>query len=167
MLDRELGSELELADRFPFYGIRPAIFPLGGDVQVADGQLSARSLSASFGPELQQINRACPIVSGLTFWFDRGEDFFRWPELVYDRFFYVAVFADGDLVGYCMAGLTLIASGQPGCCGPGHLEVGTLALGGAGPMPSGALCYSRVALTRRRAGAQTQLGLVLDGIPGL
>jgi hypothetical protein len=26
MLDRELGSELELADRFPFYGIRPAIF---------------------------------------------------------------------------------------------------------------------------------------------
>ena len=167
MLDRELGSELELADRFPFYGIRPAIFPLGGDVQVADGQLSARSLSASFGPELQEINRACPIVSGLTFWFDRGEDFFRWPELVYDRFFYVAVFADGDLVGYCMAGLTLIASGQPGCCGPGHLEVGTLALGGAGPMPSGALCYSRVALTRRRAGAQTQLGLVLDGIPGL
>jgi hypothetical protein len=106
MLDRELGSELELADRFPFYGIRPAIFPLGGDVQVADGQLSARSLSASFGPELQEINRACPIVSGLTFWFDRGEDFFRWPELVYDRFFYVGVFADGDLVGYCMAGLT-------------------------------------------------------------
>ena len=24
--DRELGAELELADRFPFYGIRPAIF---------------------------------------------------------------------------------------------------------------------------------------------
>ena len=26
VLDRELGGELELADRFPFYGIRPAIF---------------------------------------------------------------------------------------------------------------------------------------------
>ena len=25
MLDRELGDELELADRFPFYGIRPTI----------------------------------------------------------------------------------------------------------------------------------------------
>jgi len=63
-------------------------------------------LNASYGPDLQEINRACPIVSDLTFWFDRGEDFFRWPELVYDRFFYVGVFAGGDLVGYCMAGLT-------------------------------------------------------------
>jgi len=26
VLDQELGGELELADRFPFYGIRPAIF---------------------------------------------------------------------------------------------------------------------------------------------
>jgi hypothetical protein len=26
VLDRELGGELALADRFPFYGIRPAIF---------------------------------------------------------------------------------------------------------------------------------------------
>jgi hypothetical protein len=78
----------------------------GGKVQVGGGQLSARVLDASYGPELQEINRACPIVSGLTFWFDRGDDFFRWPGLVYDRFFYVGVFSDGDLVGYCMAGLT-------------------------------------------------------------
>ena len=76
------------------------------------GQLSARLLNASYGPELQEINRACPIVSDLTFWFDRGEDFFRWPELVYDRFFYVGVFAGGDLVGYCMAGLTRAWTGR-------------------------------------------------------
>ena len=75
-------------------------------------QLSARLLNASYGPELQEINRACPIVSDLTFWFDRGEDFFRWPELVYDRFFYVGVFAGGDLVGYCMAGLTRAWTGR-------------------------------------------------------
>ena len=76
------------------------------------GQLSARLLDASYGPELQEINRACPIVSGLTFWFDRGEDFFRWPGLVYDRFFYVGIFAGGDLVGYCMAGLTRAWTGR-------------------------------------------------------
>ena len=70
------------------------------------GQLSARLLNASYGPDLQEINRACPVVSDFTFWFDRGEDFFRWPELVYDRFFYVGVFSGGELVGYCMAGLT-------------------------------------------------------------
>ena len=76
------------------------------------GQLSARLLNASYGPDLQEINRACPIVSDITFWFDRGEDFFRWPELVYDRFFYVGVFAGGDLVGYCMVGLTRAWTGR-------------------------------------------------------
>ena len=86
---------------------------------MAGGQLSARLLDASYGPLLQEINRACPIVSGLTFWFDRGEDFFRWPELVYDRFFYVGVFADGSLVGYSMAGLTRAWTGQ----GTGWLAV--------------------------------------------
>ncbi len=79
---------------------------------MAGGQLSARLLNASHGPELQEINRACPIVSDLTFWFDRGDDFFRWPELVYDRFFYVGVFAGGDLVGYCMVGLTRAWTGR-------------------------------------------------------
>jgi Acetyltransferase (GNAT) domain len=79
---------------------------------VAGGQLSARLLDASYGPVLQEINRACPIVSRLTFWFDRGEDFFRWPELVYDRFFYVGIFAGDDLVGYCMAGLTRAWTGR-------------------------------------------------------
>ena len=76
------------------------------------GRLSARVLDASHGPRLHEINRACPIVSGLTFWFDRGEDFFRWPGLVYDEFFYVGAFAGGDLVGYCMAGLTRAWTGR-------------------------------------------------------
>ena len=76
------------------------------------GRLSARLLNASYGPDLQEINRACPIVSDLTFWFDRGDNFFRWPELVYDRFFYVGVFAGGDLVGYCMVGLTRAWTGR-------------------------------------------------------
>lgn len=79
---------------------------------MAGGQLSARLLNASYGPDPQEINRACPIVSGLTFWFDRGEDFFRWPGLVYGRFFYVGIFAGGDLSGYCMAGLTRAWTGQ-------------------------------------------------------
>jgi hypothetical protein len=79
---------------------------------VAGGRLSARLLDASYGPDLQEINRACPVVSDLTFWFDRGEDFFRWPGLVYDRFFYVGVFAGDDLVGYCMAGLTRAWTGR-------------------------------------------------------
>ena len=79
---------------------------------MAGGQPSARLLDASYGPQLQEINRASPVVSDFTFWFDRGEDFFRWPELVYDRFFYVGVFADGDLVGYCMAGLTRAWTGR-------------------------------------------------------
>jgi hypothetical protein len=86
---------------------------------VTGGQLSARVLNASFGPQLREINRASPIVSGLTFWFDRGEDFFRWPELVYDRFIYVGVFAGGSLVGYCMAGLTRAWTGR----GLGRLAV--------------------------------------------
>ncbi len=76
------------------------------------GQLSAKLLDASYGPQLQEINRACPVVSDFTFWFDRGDDFFRWPGLVYDRFFYVGVFAGGDLVGYCMAGLTRAWTGR-------------------------------------------------------
>jgi hypothetical protein len=79
---------------------------------VAGAQLSARLLDASYGPQLQAINRSCPVISGFTFWFDRGEDFFRWPELVYDRFFYVGVFAGSDLVGYCMAGLTRAWTGR-------------------------------------------------------
>lgn len=83
-----------------------------GEGQLGGGQLSARVLDASHGPRLQEINRACPIISGLTFWFDRGEDFFRWPELVYDRFIYVGVFAGRDLVGYCMTGLTRAWTGR-------------------------------------------------------
>ena len=44
---------------------------------MAGGQLSARLLDASYGPDLQEINGACPIVSGLTFWYDRGQGAFR------------------------------------------------------------------------------------------
>ena len=62
-------------------------------------------LDASHGQAMLGINRACPIVSDLTFFFDRGDDFFRWPSSVYERFFYAGVFHDDRLVGYCMVGL--------------------------------------------------------------
>ncbi len=57
------------------------------------------------------INRACPIVSDLTFYFDRGEDFFRWPSLVYERFYYAGLFVSDRLVGYLMVGLVRVWTG--------------------------------------------------------
>ena len=76
------------------------------------GSVRVALLDASHGPAMLAINRACPIVSDLTFFFDRGEDFFRWPSLVYERFFYAGVFHDDRLVGYCMVGLVRAWTGQ-------------------------------------------------------
>jgi hypothetical protein len=69
-------------------------------------------LDASHGPAMLAINRACPIVSDLTFFFDRGDNFFRWPSLVYERFLYAGIFHDDQLVGYCMVGLLRAWTGQ-------------------------------------------------------
>jgi len=69
------------------------------------GTARVELLDASHGQAMLAINRACPIVSDLTFFFDRGDDFFRWPSSVYERFFYAGIFHDDRLVGYCMVGL--------------------------------------------------------------
>lgn len=74
--------------------------------------LIARPLASSQGQAMLAINEACPIVSDLTFVFDRGADFSRWPSLVYDRFWYAGVFADGRLVGYCLVGLVPAWTGR-------------------------------------------------------
>lgn len=74
--------------------------------------LNARLLTASHGPAMLAINEACPIVADLTFVFDRGTDFFGWPSLVYDRFWYAGVFAGDRLVGYCLVGLVQVWTGR-------------------------------------------------------
>lgn len=76
------------------------------------GTARVELLDASHGQAMLAINRACPIVSDLTFFFDRGEDFFRWPSSVYERFFYAGVFHNDRLVGYCMVGLLRAWTGQ-------------------------------------------------------
>lgn len=63
-----------------------------------------RDVRREEGPALSAINRACPIVADFTILFDRGEDFFAWPDALYDRHHYVGVEASGALVGYCMVG---------------------------------------------------------------
>lgn len=72
---------------------------------MAASSVRVELLDASYGPEMLAINRACPIVSDLTFYFDRGADFFRWPSLVYERFYYAGLFVSDRLAGYLMVGL--------------------------------------------------------------
>ena len=76
------------------------------------GEVRVELLDASHGRAMLAINRACPIVSDLTFFFDRGEDFFRWPALVYERSYYVGLYAGDRLVGYLMVGLVRAWTGQ-------------------------------------------------------
>jgi hypothetical protein len=54
--------------------------------------------------ELLAINRACPIEADFTFYFDRGADFFAWPDAVFDDYWYAGIRDAERLVGYCMAG---------------------------------------------------------------
>lgn len=76
------------------------------------GLVRVELLDGSKGAEMLAINRACPIVSDLTFYFDRGEDFFRWPSLVYERFYYAGLFVSDRLVGYLMVGLVRAWTGD-------------------------------------------------------
>ncbi len=54
---------------------------------------------------LNAINRACPIEADFTVLFDRGDDFFAWPDAVYDQYQYIGAYFCGELVGYLMVGL--------------------------------------------------------------
>ena len=76
------------------------------------GSVRVELLNPSHGPEMLAINQACPIVADLTFYFDRGDDFFRWPSLVYERFYYAGLFVSDRLVGYLMVGLVRAWTGE-------------------------------------------------------
>lgn len=61
-------------------------------------------LDRKANPEMVAINRQCPIEADFTFYFDRGSDFFAWPDAVFDDYWYAGIRADERLVGFCMAG---------------------------------------------------------------
>jgi hypothetical protein len=65
-----------------------------------------RELDRSYGSALNEINRGCPVVADFTFYFDRGGNFFAWPDSVFDAGYrYIGMFCDEELVGYGMIGL--------------------------------------------------------------
>ena len=60
---------------------------------------------------LLEINRACPVVGGFTFLFDRSPSFFAWPDAAFDEYRYFGAFQGDALVGYCLAGRVRGATG--------------------------------------------------------
>lgn len=62
-----------------------------------------RDIVRADGPALAAVNRACPIGADFTFYFERGADFFRWPDLVFDDARYVGLYRGDELRGYVMA----------------------------------------------------------------
>jgi len=127
-IDEDLGQSLRRTDRFPFYaivcasvegqddrgtGTRTRAFrspartdshpPSHPDEQLAPG-FDFRPIGPEQGEAMLAINRACPIEADFSVIFDRGSDFFRWPDLIYDRYHYVGIYRDDRLVGYCMTG---------------------------------------------------------------
>ncbi len=63
-----------------------------------------RPLSRSAAARLNTINRACPIEADFTLLFERGTDFFRWPDVAFDHYQYLGAFCGDVLVGYLMVG---------------------------------------------------------------
>ena len=76
-----------------------------GDDREADvtDDITYRDLDRSDGPALTAVNRACRIGADFSFYFERGADFFRWPDLVFDDARYVGIFRGDALRGYVMA----------------------------------------------------------------
>lgn len=66
--------------------------------------LELRLLTFADGPRMLAINRACPVVADLSFYFERAPDFFAWPNAVLDGYVYVGGFRGPDLVAYAMFG---------------------------------------------------------------
>jgi hypothetical protein len=62
-------------------------------------------LQRSDGARLHEINRGCPIEADFTFYFDRGADFFAWPDGAFERYRYIGIFCEEELVGYGMIGI--------------------------------------------------------------
>lgn len=119
VVDAERGRALRETDRFPFYAVvcgsvvgehasrasKPNP-PSETESEPASAPSHFRflPLAREQGPALLEINRACPIEADFTLVFDRGQDFFRWPDSLYERHHYVGIHHDDSLVGYCMTG---------------------------------------------------------------
>lgn len=63
-----------------------------------------RPLGRADGPRLAALHRACPIEAELTLWFDRGPDFFAWPDAVFASWSCLGAFVGDDLVGGALLG---------------------------------------------------------------
>lgn len=71
----------------------------------AGSRLDLALLTYDYGPRMLEINRGCPIVADLTFYFERGPDFFAWPDAVFDRgYIYAGGFRGSELVAYELFG---------------------------------------------------------------
>jgi hypothetical protein len=68
-----------------------------------------RLLTYADGEALLAVNRACPIHADFSFLFERGPDFFAWPDAVFDAYAYMGGFREGRLVAYVLFAL---AGGQ-------------------------------------------------------
>jgi len=65
---------------------------------------SFQALDRGDGPQLARINRACPIVADFTFYFDRGDDFFAWPDRCFEEGYrYAGIVCDDELVARATA----------------------------------------------------------------
>jgi S-adenosylmethionine-diacylglycerol 3-amino-3-carboxypropyl transferase len=120
VVDPERGQALRETDRFPFYAVvcgsvageqASQTSPIKRSVTAPEPEAGGNTprfrflpLAREQGPALLEINRACPIEADFTLVFDRGQDFFQWPDLLYDRHHYVGIHHDDTLVGYCMTG---------------------------------------------------------------
>lgn len=66
--------------------------------------VTVRPVGREEGPALLAINRDCPIAANFTFFFDRGTDFFAWPDAVFDQHEYLGVYSEEQLIGYGLCG---------------------------------------------------------------
>jgi GNAT superfamily N-acetyltransferase len=116
-------------------------------------------LARTEATRLSAINRACPIEADFALVFDRGQDFFRWPDLIYDRYQYLGAFCDGELAGYLMLGLFTGWTGE---------EFGTCAyLGDARVLPrfrGRHLTQHMMSAMEALVPAEAQLGLSLEPV---
>ncbi|MCB9698780.1 MAG: hypothetical protein H6738_18510 [Alphaproteobacteria bacterium] len=65
---------------------------------------TTRELGPADADAMLRVDERCVVDGQLTLRFDRGEDWFRWPSLCFDRVLHVGAEHDGELVGYGLIG---------------------------------------------------------------
>ena len=73
--------------------------------------ITIRPIGRDGAAALEALHRACPIEADFTFRFDRGRDFFAWPDAVFDAHHYLGAYRGAQLVG---AGMVGVGSGRMG-----------------------------------------------------